>query len=61
MIKQELLDIIACPKCKGSVHLNEENNTLICPECELAYAIRNNIPIMIIDEATPLEQTNQDA
>ena len=54
MIKQELLDIIACPKCKGPVELNEEKNGLVCRSCRLVYEIRDNIPIMLIDEAKPL-------
>ena len=54
MIKQELLDIIACPKCKGSILLNEEKTELICHACQLAYEIRDDIPIMLIDESRPL-------
>ena len=54
MIKQELLDIIACPKCKGKVELNQEQNGLICRNCQLVYEIRDGIPIMLIDEAKPL-------
>lgn len=56
MIKQELLDIIACPKCKGEVRLNEEKNGLICDTCRLVYEIRDDIPIMLIDEAKPLDR-----
>ncbi len=56
MIKQELLDIIACPKCKGKVQLTEQEDGLICNSCKLLYEIRDNIPIMLIDEAKPLEQ-----
>ena len=56
MIKQELLDILACPKCKGPVELNEEKNGLICRNCGLIYPVRDDIPVMLIDEATPLEQ-----
>ncbi|XOF33413.1 MAG: Trm112 family protein [Candidatus Electrothrix sp. YB6] len=56
MIKQELLDILACPKCKGSVRLNDENSALICPACRLSYTIRDDIPIMIIEEALPLPE-----
>jgi len=56
MIKQELLDIIACPKCKCPVRLNEKKNGLICETCQLIYEIRDDIPIMLIDEATPLDQ-----
>jgi len=56
MIKQELLDILACPKCKGEVKLNKEKNGLICTTCELIYEIRDDIPIMLIDEAKPLSR-----
>ena len=53
-MKKELLDILACPKCKGKVELNEEENALLCHACQLVYAIRDGIPVMIIEEATPL-------
>ena len=56
MIKQDLLDIIACPKCKGPVRLNDEKSGLVCDTCRLVYEIRDDIPIMLIDEATPLDQ-----
>lgn len=54
MIKKELLDILACPKCKGAVSLNDQGDALICPACKLVYKIKDDIPIMLIDEATPL-------
>ena len=54
MINPELLAILACPKCKGPVQLNEEESGLICPACALLYEIRDGIPIMLIDEAKPL-------
>ena len=53
-LSKELLDIIACPKCKGELLLTEEGNGLICKHCRLLYEIRDDIPIMLIDEATPL-------
>ncbi len=53
-IKKELLEILACPKCKGDVILNEKGDGLICNACRLVYEIRNDIPIMLIDEAKPL-------
>ena len=55
-IKKELLDILACPKCKGSIYLNESNDGLICDQCRLLYEIRDDIPIMLIDEAKPLKE-----
>jgi uncharacterized protein YbaR (Trm112 family) len=61
MIKQELLDIIACPKCKGPLQLNEEKDGLICQSCNLIYEIRDDIPIMLIDEARPLNEQQSGA
>lgn len=54
VIKKELLDILACPKCKGDIHLNKKEDGLICDSCKLLYEIRDEIPIMLIDEARPL-------
>ncbi|MDY6793044.1 MAG: Trm112 family protein [Thermodesulfobacteriota bacterium] len=55
-IKKELLDILACPKCKGDIYLNDAQDGLICDHCKLLYEIKDDIPIMLIDEAKPLEQ-----
>jgi len=54
-ISKELLDILACPKCKGDVSLTEAEDGLRCDKCKLLYEIRDDIPIMLIDEAKPLE------
>ena len=54
-ISQELLDILACPKCKGNIYLNDAKDGLICDNCQLLYEIKDNIPIMLIDEAKPIE------
>ena len=53
-IDQELINILVCPKCKGSIHLDEKNNRLVCEFCELFYEIKDNIPIMLVEEAQPL-------
>ncbi|MFO7962504.1 MAG: Trm112 family protein [Desulfobacterales bacterium] len=53
-INSELLNILACPKCKGGLRLNNEKNGLICDNCKLLYEIRDDIPIMLIDEAKPI-------
>lgn len=53
-ISQELFDILVCPKCKGDIYLNEEKNGLICDNCNLMYEIRDDIPVMLIDEAKPV-------
>jgi uncharacterized protein YbaR (Trm112 family) len=59
-MKKELLDILACPQCKGKIELSEDENALLCPACQLAYDIRDGIPVMIIEEAKPLS-TEQSA
>jgi uncharacterized protein YbaR (Trm112 family) len=56
MIRKELLEILACPKCKGPVQLNDEGTGIVCRPCKLLYEIRDSIPIMLIDEAKPLEE-----
>ena len=54
-ISEELLEILACPKCKGELELDPEGPVLICHKCRLAYEIRDGIPIMLIEEARPLD------
>lgn len=54
-VDKELLDILVCPKCKGDIHINEESTELICDACKLMYPIKDDIPIMLIDEATSIE------
>lgn len=51
MIKKELLEILACPKCKGDLEYDKEKNKLICHNCRLRYMIKDDIPVMLIDEA----------
>ncbi len=53
MIDKELLEILACPKCKAEVRLDEAAQRIICtsPTCGLRYPIRDGIPVMLIDEA----------
>lgn len=54
-IDKELLDILACPKCKGELKLTEKEDGLVCAKCRLLYEIRDEIPVMLIDEAIPLD------
>lgn len=55
-ISKELLEILVCPQCKGDVRLNPTKDGLICDRCRLLYEIREEIPIMLIDEAKPLSE-----
>ena len=53
-IDKELLDILACPKCKGNIRLNDKKDGLVCETCRLIYPIKDGIPVMLIDEAIKL-------
>jgi uncharacterized protein YbaR (Trm112 family) len=54
-LDKDLLDILACPKCKGDVKLTESGDGLVCEACKLLYRIENDIPVMLIDEAEKLD------
>lgn len=58
-ITKELLEILACPKCKGDIKLTEKSTIhgedgLICEKCRLLYPIKDGIPVMLIGEAIEL-------
>ncbi len=50
-ISKELLEILVCPKCKGTLELKPDQSGLKCVECKLVYRIDNDIPVMLVDEA----------
>lgn len=54
-LKQELLDLLACPACGGraKVVLTDDGQGLRCVACGRVYPVRDDIPVMLIDEATP--------
>lgn len=54
-MEKKLVDILACPKCKGPIVL-EEDSRIVCHACCLIYPVRDGIPVMLIDEAVDLEQ-----
>jgi uncharacterized protein len=54
-IDRELLEILACPKCKGDVLLTETADGLICNACKLKYPIKDDIPVMLVDEAEKID------
>ena len=58
-ISSELLEILACPACKGDIEYNQENQQLICiGQCKRRYPIRDGIPVMLISEAEmPADET----
>lgn len=57
-ITAELLAILACPQCKGEVHLKEDGSGIVCESCRLAFPVRDDIPVMLIDEAEIIGEEN---
>ena len=51
-ISQDLLDILACPACKAKVELQPDGTGLKCVQCRRVYPIRDDIPVMLLEEAT---------
>ena len=60
-LSKELLDILACPKCvrepdsTGELEYREKEEQLVCHRCKLVYHIKDDIPVMLIDEAESLD------
>ena len=52
-LSKDLLELLACPKCKGGIEYRPDESRIVCPNCRLSYPVRDGIPIMLIDEATP--------
>ncbi|MAZ39593.1 MAG: hypothetical protein CMF49_05675 [Legionellales bacterium] len=53
-MEKSLLDILACPLCKGKLIYDKKNQELICKVDKLAYPIKDGIPVMLADEARTL-------
>ena len=53
---KRLLDILVCPLCKGPLKYDKTRSELICKSARLAYPIRDDIPVMLEDEARRLEE-----
>ncbi len=53
-IDKKLLEILACPKCKGDVRYSATKSGIICEKCKLIYPVNNGVPVMLIEEAKPL-------
>ena len=54
-VRSELLEILACPKCKQTVKLATDGDYIFCNTCQLRYPVRDDIPVMLIDEAESME------
>jgi len=55
-LSPQLLEILVCPKCKGDLEYRTgPEEALVCHACRLVYVVEDDIPIMLIDEARPLD------
>ncbi len=54
-IAQELKDILACPRCKGTLEFRDEADEIRCPACRLVFRVEDGIPVMLLEEARPLD------
>ncbi len=58
-IDPKLLEILVCPLTKGPLTYDRERQELISPQAGLAYPVRDGIPIMLVDEARPLDEAKE--
>jgi len=54
-LNKALIDILACPKCKGALDLKADESEFQCKSCKLVYAVIEGIPNFIVEEAKPLQ------
>lgn len=54
VLSNDLLEILACPQCKGEISPDDNHEKLVCHKCKLVYPVRDGIPVMLVDEALPL-------
>jgi uncharacterized protein YbaR (Trm112 family) len=52
----DLKEILACPQCRGDLEFHEEKNEIHCLRCVLVYEIKDDIPVMLVEEARPLDR-----
>ncbi|MEG3639725.1 Trm112 family protein [Magnetococcus sp. PR-3] len=55
---KQLLDILVCPVCKNALQVNKEHTELLCEKDKLAFPVRDDIPVMLVEEARKLEDDN---
>ena len=56
MLKRELLDILVCPQCKGTLEYDSKKAELVCHVCKLAYPVKDDIPVMLVEEARSIDE-----
>jgi hypothetical protein len=59
-LNKELIEILVCPKCKGDLSLFEDESGFECEKCKVVYPVKDEIPIMLVDEAIPSDRWKQE-
>lgn len=54
-LNKKMLEILICPKCRGKVRFDEQANGMICDKCKLLYEIKDDIPVMLVEEAKNID------
>jgi uncharacterized protein YbaR (Trm112 family) len=50
-VDKELLEILVCPHCRGDIEYRQEEEVIVCLKCGYRYPVRDDIPVMLIEEA----------
>lgn len=54
LVPSQLLEVLVCPRCTGPLEVRVSESSLACPHCRLRYPVHDGIPVMLLDETTPL-------
>jgi uncharacterized protein YbaR (Trm112 family) len=54
-LRKELKELLVCPKCRGDLEFREAQAEIRCTSCRLSYPIKDDIPVLLLDQATPFE------
>lgn len=57
LIDDKLLQVIVCPKCKQSLTISDSEDKLHCKACKIAYPVKNNVPILLFEEAVEIKMS----
>ncbi len=55
-VDSKLIELLVCPDCHGEIEYKDRRNLIICTACGLQYPVRDNIPVMLVEEATRPER-----
>ncbi|MBW3602018.1 MAG: Trm112 family protein [Actinobacteria bacterium] len=51
-VDRRLIELLVCPACRGAIEYKPRRSLIICTQCDLRYPVRDDIPVMLVEEAT---------